>query len=84
MKLLLGVLGLAAAMALTGCQNDKITASDVHSNMSPELDTRAETKGEIDTRISRTLDTNGRSTWDDVLGFFLLDRPSRLSAYPTP
>jgi hypothetical protein len=61
-----------------------ITAKSVHENMSPELISRAHTSGEIDTRISRSMDTNGRSAWDDLLMFLLLDRPNRATLYPTP
>ena len=63
---------------------DTITSKSVHFNMSPELETRAETTGEIDTRVARTVDTNGRSAWNDLLMFWLLDRPNRQSLYPTP
>jgi hypothetical protein len=68
---------------MAGCE-DRITARDVHSNMSPELDTTSRTPGEINTQLSRTVDTNGRMFWDDLMSVMLLDKPSRLSVYPIP
>ena len=63
---------------------DPITTDDVLGNMSPELTSLARTPDEIDMQMSRTVDTNGRSAWDDLLAIFLLDRPLRLSNYPIP
>lgn len=65
---------------------DPITKRDVLGNMSPELVTLARTNDEVDIQMSRTVDTNGRNAWDDVLSVFLLDRPLRMSAnsYPIP
>ncbi len=61
-----------------------ITKGDVLGNMSPELSTISRTPDEVDIQISRTIDTNGREAWDDLLQVFLLDRPSHLSLYPVP
>lgn len=95
MRRTLLTVSICSALALfAGCSStqtaqeesevEPITAKSVHRNMSPELDTRSMTSGEIDTRIARTIDTNGRSAWDDLMNFFLLNRPSRQSLYPTP
>ena len=64
--------------------DDRITEDDVLGDMSPELVTRAETKGETKIRRAKVLDVNGRSIWDDLNEIFFFDRPSRLSLYPTP
>ena len=85
MMKLLTVTGLAMVLLLSiGCDHDKITARDVHADMSPELSTTGRTPGEVDTQLSKTVDMNGRSAWDDLLSFLLLDRPSRLNIYPVP
>lgn len=64
--------------------DDEITEDDVLDDMSPELVTRAETKGETKIRRAKVLDVNGRTIWDDLNEIFFFDRPSRLSLYPTP
>lgn len=95
MRQIVFTVSVCTAMALfAGCSStqtaddqkdqEPITVKSVHRDMSPELETRAETTGEIDTRVARTIDTNGRSAWNDLLMFWLLDRPSRQSLYPTP
>jgi hypothetical protein len=61
-----------------------ITANDVLGDMSPELDSRAETHDEGRIRHARTIDTNTRSIWDDLDSMLLLNKPSRLSMFPTP
>ena len=63
---------------------DPITKGDVLGNMSPELKSTARTPDEVDLQISRTIDTNGRTAWDDLLNIFLLDKPTRLTLYPVP
>jgi hypothetical protein len=65
-------------------QEKPITKGDVLGNMSPELSTTARTPDETDIQISRSVDTTTRQAWDDLLGVFFLDRPSRLSLYPVP
>lgn len=65
-------------------EEEVITDDDVLSDMSPEMTTRARTSGEVRIDTARTLDTNGRTAWDDLRSLLLLDRPSHLSLYPTP
>ncbi|MBI1368038.1 MAG: hypothetical protein GC162_05225 [Planctomycetes bacterium] len=62
----------------------KITANDVWWDMSPELESVAETHAERTTRHARMLDTNGRQVWDDLDRILLLDRPTHLSLYSVP
>ena len=61
-----------------------VTEREILRDMSPELKGRSETPGERRMRAARTIDLNGRSAWDDLMMILLLDRPSRLSLYPTP
>ncbi len=80
---LLVVSGLLLA-AVGGCDNNKITASKVRSDMSPELDSIAMTKEQRKNEHARTVDTDLRQVWDDLDMLLLLDRPVRLSRYPIP
>lgn len=64
--------------------SEPITVDTVTDDMSPELYSRAETPDEGKVRTARIHDLNSRTIWDDIRTIFLLDRPSRLSLYPTP
>ena len=64
--------------------DDRITKGDVLSDMSPALKTRPKTPGQVHIDIARTVDTNGRSAWRDLMRVLMLDEPSSLSPYPTP
>lgn len=61
-----------------------VTAEEVRSDMSPELDTVAENWEEAKNRMARTTDTTTRQAWEDLGRFWLLDRPSRMTRYPIP
>lgn len=76
--------GFFESLAFWEEDEERLTEDDVLSNMSPALMTRPDTPGEVDIEVARTIDTNGRSAWRDLMRVLLLDEPSRLSPYPTP
>lgn len=74
----------AGSLLLTGC----ITGADARhaeflSNPTPELDTFAESRAEMDNRVARTLDTNFRRFNHELDKVFFMDRPMR-GGYPIP
>lgn len=74
---------LCASMASIGCSSgDKHTAR-FRSNPTPELDTLARRRTDIDNRLTITNDTNLRSFNEDIGRLLLLDRPSRLTPQPS-
>ncbi len=85
MKYLLGVSLVAAPLLLSqgGCSH-QITADSVRSNMSPEMETMAQTSEQRKNEVARAVDTNLRQLNNDWDSFWLLDRPLRLSMYPVP
>ena len=75
------------ALALCGCnasqQADRqITAEYVRNNMSPELESIAETPAQRANRHARVDNTNLRQIPDDIDMLLLRDRPVWLSWYP--
>lgn len=82
---LLAVLGLVLLTTAGGCKdNKKVTASDVRSHMSPELQSITYTREQRRNRVARTVDTDLRQVWDDIDRVLMLDRPLHLSRYPIP
>lgn len=71
-------------LAGTGCSRDRITASSVRRNMSPELASMAHQSQQRKNMHARTIDTDTRQIWDDLDSVLLLNRPSRMSIYPVP
>lgn len=67
-----------------GEKSDMISEHEVRTNLSPELETVAERGGEADARWRRSVDTNGRAAWDDLMAVFLVERPSRSARLPIP
>ena len=87
MKRVFPVMAVFAAVAALagGCDGPpKVTADRVRSDMSPELETIAMTRGQRMNNVARTMDTNLRELNDDWDRIFLLDRPLRTSRYPIP
>jgi len=83
--LLIGV-GLALSLA-TGCQTNKdgvITASEIRSDMSPELHTLALTYQQSLNRKARAEDHTFRQIFDDWDKIWLRDRPSRNTRLSIP
>lgn len=77
-----------AACALTlwtavGCQK-QITADGVRGDMSPGLNSIAESNQQRKNRHARTFDTNLRQIPDDIDTLLLLERPVRMSPYVIP
>lgn len=68
----------------SGCGNKEITASYARNNLSPELQSMAESKEQRKNRHARTFDTNLRQIPNDWDAIWLLERPVRLSVYPIP
>lgn len=79
-----GVAVAMLAVAMIGGCSQKITASSVRSNPSPELQSMALTHEQRKNNISRSKDITKRQVWDDFDSIMLQDRPSRLSRYPVP
>jgi len=74
----------AMSFTLAGC----ITGADARhaeflGNPTPDLDTYAETRNDMDNRAATVLDTNFRRLNDDLDRIFFMDRPMR-SRYPIP
>lgn len=85
-QLMAAGLVLSLGMLATGCSSSqgRITASDIRSNMTPELKTTAMTSEQHKTRVVRSVDHNLRQVWDDLDYIFLVDKPSHLTPYPIP
>ena len=79
-------LAAVCVAALTACQSGGPFGRDarIRANLTPELATLDQTH--IDTRNSYALMSNEnlRMLNDDLLKFFYLDRPSRLTSLPMP
>ena len=73
----------AAACSAVGCQK-QVTAQQVRSDLSPELESIAMSSEQRKNNITRTIDTNLRQIWDDFDSALFLDRPMRTSRYPIP
>jgi hypothetical protein len=67
---------------LTGC--NRITASSVRSNMSPELQSVSLSREQRKNHHARVYDHTLRQVHDDWDYLLLLDRPRRMSKYPIP
>lgn len=68
----------------TGCASDEITGASVRGNLAPELFSVAETDEQNATRVMRAWNYDGRMLIDDWNTFWLVDKTSKLSAYPIP
>ncbi len=79
--LCLVVLGVSLAV-LTGC--NRVTASKIRSNMTPELATTNRSSQLHKNDLARIRDNNTRGAWDDIDRFMLLHRNSRLTPWPVP
>lgn len=82
-----GLLRWAALLAIGlmlvgGCS--RITARQIRSNMTPELDSYAQSKGQSLNDHARFIDHNTRSAWNDLDRVLLLHRPIRLHPYASP
>lgn len=80
---LLAAVGLMSLLTL-GCNDNKITASKVRGDMSPELESMAMTSEQRKNTHARAIDTTERQFWDDLDMILLLDKPVRLTRYPVP
>lgn len=58
--------------------------SEYLNDMSPELSTLSQRPLEVKGRVNRTMDTNTRALWDDLLDVLLLSRPSHSNRIPVP
>lgn len=67
---------------LTGC--NRVTASSVRRNMSPELQSVALSKEQRKNKHARVYDHTLRQIHDDWDYLWLIDRPRRMSKYPMP
>lgn len=79
--LCLFVLGLSLA-STTGC--NRVTASQIRSNMTPELLNTTRSSQLRKNDLARVRDNNLRGAWDDMDRFLLLHRNSRLTPWPVP
>ncbi len=77
--LFVGTLTLAG-----GCGGDKVTASEVRRDMSPELYSVSQSRQQELNMIARSVDHTSRQFWDDLAWLMLLDRPLHLTEYPIP
>jgi hypothetical protein len=71
-----------AAATFAGCDNNKVTYKDVTSDLTPELQSTAQTPREFHNDFATAANQNLRMFWDDVARAFYTEHPSRLSSYP--
>ena len=72
----------AAIVFSAGCAaNKEITPEMVRRNMSPGLESLANTYQQRENNRANAWDVNGRSAWDDIDKILFNDRPMRLSIY---
>lgn len=65
-------------------KDDFKSESEYLNDMSPELSTLSERPLEVKGRVNRSIDTNTRAIWDDLLSVLMLDAPSRSNRTPVP
>jgi hypothetical protein len=82
MKTFASVCVVTIAALLTGCNNDKVSYKDVTSDLTPELQSTAQTPREFHNDFATAANQNLRMFWDDLARTFYTDHPSRLSPYP--
>lgn len=79
-----GLLSLTSLVFTGGCSSE-VTAWDVRSDPTPELESMAFTSEERHSIHARMLNTQFRQIPDDIDEILLLDRPVRFSPrYPIP
>jgi len=82
----LALASLAAGPLLllsAGCAQ-RITGDSVRANMSPEIESIAETPQQRKNKVARAADETASLINNDWDRFWLLDRPGRMSTYPMP
>lgn len=75
-----GAMGLSLTGCITGANSSH---REFLANPTPDLDTYAESRAEMDNRTATTLDTNFRRFNDELDRLFFMDRPMR-GRYPIP
>ena len=73
-----------SAIVATGCSAQESRLAAYRSNPTPELDTLAQQRDDMDNRMTVTNDTNLRMLNEDLGRMFFLDRPSMLTPKPVP
>lgn len=81
--LCLVVLGLSLASVI-GCNQQRITAAQIRSNMTPELATTTRSDELHKNDLARHVDNNTRGAWDDLDRLMLMSRNSHLTPWPVP
>ncbi len=78
----------AAALLLGACHSDNIQPGEsiyaIRNNPAPGLANEDMRDADINNQISETWNDNNRKDISDWGRFWLLDRPNRLTPYPTP
>ncbi|MHC4994670.1 MAG: hypothetical protein ACYTGQ_06395 [Planctomycetota bacterium] len=64
--------------------NAPLTEKEILNNLTPELAGRSQTHGELRILKAKRDNLNARGMHDDIFKFFMWDKPSHLSMYPTP
>jgi len=75
---------LAGALVLAAGCSSSPTSAGYRGDLTPELDSTANSHEQDQNRYARVIDNNTRTAWDDLARVLLLDRNSRLSPYPMP
>lgn len=73
---------VAPTFSMVGC--NRITASSVRGNMTPELETVSLTPEQRKNRTARSVDHTLRQIHDDWDNLLLLDEPIKMTPYPIP
>ena len=67
---------------LSGCSSN--SAQAFRSNPTTQMESRGESRDEVENNLALTTDTNYRNINNDLGRFFFSDRPSRLTDGPKP
>ncbi len=73
---------MAIGFMSVGCSSDEITAASVRADASPDLESVALNREQLNNRTARAIDTTERQIWDDIDAIMFFDRPMRMTKYP--
>lgn len=81
----LGIGLVAGALVFGGCSSDQLfTSKHAKKNISPAMESMAQTKEQRKNRTAYTFDVNFRQLNDDVDSVLLLERPMQMHRAPMP
>ena len=84
MRIVAAAVMVAGMAAAGGCAQNEITHLGVLLNMTPELESVADTPAQRQNKIARSLDHTMQQIWDDLDNLWLVNEPSKMSRFPIP